>query len=159
MIDHTIEREFDRLNFNLKAKISVPKLRENLAEINSVLQGKLFQYVNDDDSESEPSESEGLASDEEEYTQQNRRKQQYIKKIKKQDCPDRFRYWLSELLILQFEKTKDVFISESGLKNELVLELFDFIETEYFASALYELIYATFEKMESILLEELMKKP
>jgi hypothetical protein len=45
------------------------------------------------------------------------------------------------------------------LKNELVLELFDFIETEYFASALYELIYATFEKMESILLEELMKKP
>jgi hypothetical protein len=40
-----------------------------------------------------------------------------------------------------------------------VLELFDFIETEYFASALYELIQTTFEKMESILLEELMKKP
>jgi secreted Zn-dependent insulinase-like peptidase len=55
--------------------------------------------------------------------------------------------------------TKDVFISESGLKNELVQELFDFIETEYFASALYELIQASFEKMETTLIEELMKKP
>lgn len=48
MIDHTIEREFERLNFNLKAKVSVPKLRENLAEINGVLLGKVFQYVNKD---------------------------------------------------------------------------------------------------------------
>lgn len=50
--------------------------------------------------------------------------------------------------------------SESGLKHELALELFDFIETEYFASSLYELIQATYQQcLETFLLEELMKKP
>jgi hypothetical protein len=34
MIEHTIEREFERLNFNLKSKVCVPKFKEMLAEIN-----------------------------------------------------------------------------------------------------------------------------
>ena len=42
----------------------------------------------------------------------------------------------------------------------MILELFDFIETEQFASSLYELIQATFEKcIDNLFLEELMKKP
>ena len=82
MIDHTVEREFERLHFNLKSKVSVPKLRETLAEVNGVLLGKIFQYVTEDESGSDQSESEGLSSDEEEFTQQDRRKQRYIKKIR-----------------------------------------------------------------------------
>lgn len=51
MIDHAIEREFERLNFNLKAKVSVPKFREMLSELNSTILAKIFSYVNEDDSD------------------------------------------------------------------------------------------------------------
>lgn len=37
MIDNTISHEFERLNFNLKAKVCVPKFKEMLAEINSTI--------------------------------------------------------------------------------------------------------------------------
>lgn len=41
-----------------------------------------------------------------------------------------------------------------------MLELLDFIETEFFASALYELLQCTFEQsIQNLLTEELMKKP
>lgn len=34
LIDHTVDREFERVNFNLKAKVCVPKFKDMLAEIN-----------------------------------------------------------------------------------------------------------------------------
>jgi hypothetical protein len=48
----------------------------------------------------------------------------------------------------------------SGLKLELTLELFDFIETEFFASSLFELLQASYERcIETLTIEELLKKP
>lgn len=41
-----------------------------------------------------------------------------------------------------------------------MFELLDFIETEYFASTLYELLGSTYEtSLETLLTDELMKKP
>lgn len=48
MIDKTIHREFERFNFNLKEKVSIPRLKEILADINNTLLAKLFEYVNED---------------------------------------------------------------------------------------------------------------
>jgi hypothetical protein len=52
------------------------------------------------------------------------------------------------------------FSSSSGLKEELAQELLDYVETEYFASALYELIQSTYTMIiDNLLTEELTKRP
>ena len=156
MVDKTIHSEFERVNFNLKEKVSIPKLKEILQDINNTLLSKVFAYVNEDDSEQSEQESDDESDDG--YTQAARVKDRKLKRLRDQDNPDNFRFWLSEQLLRQYAKTQSEF--GTGLKHELVLELFDFIETEYFASALYELIKATYERcLETLFLEELMKKP
>ena len=80
LIDHQIERDFERLNFNLKSKISVPKFKDMINEINTTLLTKIFQYIQEDSSSE--SEDEQTESDEEdEFSYINRKKEKKIGKI------------------------------------------------------------------------------
>lgn len=63
LVESTIEHHFEKLNFNLKAKVGVVKLKEMLSEINSAILAKLFGYtsIDSDSEEAEASDSDDYA--------------------------------------------------------------------------------------------------
>ena len=71
-----------------------------------------------------------------------------------------FKYYLSDLIVKQYETVVSQGDYADSLKKELSDELMDIIETEYFAGALYELLQATFKSTIHDFLEaELRQNP